>query len=77
MNKPSMLLKGSLELKSLFYEYIFSCSGRFSSIRKAAQMYGVAASTLTELINENKSFKGMGRKSVYLSNEEEKAVVAK
>ena len=77
MTKPLMLLKGNLELESSFYEYIFSFSGSFSSIRKAAEMYGVACRTLNTLINKNKSFEGMGRKWVHLSNEEEEAVVAK
>ena len=40
-------------------------------------MYGVAARTLTALIREDKSFEGSGRKSLYLSIEEEEAVVAK
>ena len=55
---------------------IFFCvSGRFSSISKAAKKYGVAASTLRDLIKANKSFEGRGRKSVYLSREEEQAIV--
>ena len=55
----------------------FLFSGSFSSIRKAAEMYGVPCRTLYTLITKNKSFEGMGRKSVHLSNEEEEAVVAK
>ena len=53
----------------------FLLSGSFSSINKAAKKYGVAASTLRDLIKANKSFEGPGRKSVYLSREEEIAIV--
>ena len=40
-------------------------------------MYGVASRTLHTLIKTNKTFEGSGRKFMYLSREEEIAIVDK
>ena len=55
----------------------FAFSGSVSSINKAAKKYGVASRTLNNFIKTNTSFVGAGKKNVYLSREEEEAIVDK
>ena len=49
-------------------------TGRVKSASAAAKMYGVPATTLCELRRKNKSFKGPGRRSKFLTEEEEKHI---
>ena len=60
-------------MKIFFYAF----SGSVSSINKAAKMYGVPSRTLHNFITTNTSYVGAGKKSVYLSREEEEAIVDK
>ena len=49
-------------------------TGRVKSASAAAKMYGVPASTLCELRRKNTSFKGPGRRSKFLTEDEEKHI---